>query len=128
MERSARWSQASNYCKGEDGMFRGSRILTSLALFAALAAPAMIHARPVPQEEHRDRDRDRDHDRDRDRDHNKRWYDKKHRDYHEWGPQEDAAYRRWLAERHRKHAEFDKLTPAQQQAYWNWRHDHPDAR
>lgn len=79
-----------------------------------------VGARATPQEEHRDQDRDKDH--------AKRFYDRKHRDYHEWGPQEDAAYRRWVAERHRKYAEFGKLSPAQQQAYWNWRHEHPDAR
>jgi hypothetical protein len=85
----------------------------------ALAAPLAQSICATAQEEHRDRDRD-----DRDR----RFYDRKHSDYHGWGPHEDAAYRRWQAERHRQYGEFGKLSPSQQQAYWNWRHQHPDAR
>ena len=102
-------------------MFQANRLLTSLVLIGALAAPVAIGARSTAQEEHHDRDRDRDH-------HDKRFYDRKHHDYHEWGSREDEAYRRWHADRHRKYIEYGRLSPAQRQAYWNWRHEHPDAR
>ena len=111
-------------------MSRESKFLSSLVLLAALVAPATILAKPVAQEEHRERererDRDRDHDRDKEREH--RYYDKAHRDYHQWNANEDTAYRRWMAERHRKYMEFGRLSAGQQQAYWKWRHSHPDAR
>lgn len=113
-------------------MSREGKFLSSLVLFA-LMAPAMIQAQPVPQEHReqdrdRDRDRDRDHDKDHDKSKDKRFYDRAHRDYHGWNRDEDGAYRRWLAERHRKYMEFGRLPAGQQQAYWKWRHSHPDAR
>jgi hypothetical protein len=103
-------------------MLHGRKLVCTFALLGALGMPAMIHARPVPQD-HRDWDHDRDHDREV-----RRYYDSRHHDYHEWGPREDVAYRRWLAERHRQYMEFGRLTPAQQRAYWEWRHAHPDVR
>jgi hypothetical protein len=57
-----------------------------------------------------------------------RVYDPYYSDYHEWSPGEDAAYRRWLAERHYDYREFNKLDADKQKEYWNWRHSHPDNR
>jgi hypothetical protein len=48
-----------------------------------------------------------------------------HGDHHRWDSREDAAYRRWEAERRIDHIEFDRRTAADQSAYWTWRHAHP---
>ncbi len=123
------------------------RILDSLILAGALCVPVGLNVSALAQEQERhdqdrqeqndDRARDNRHDDDRhndsrhDRDdageHGKRFYDREHREYHQWGVGEDTAYRHWLGERHREYADFDSLSSEQQQAYWNWRHDHPDA-
>jgi hypothetical protein len=58
----------------------------------------------------------------------RRYEDKEHHDQHAWNAQEDRAYRRWAKENHRKYATFAKLKEEDQQAYWRWRHDHPDER
>jgi len=46
-------------------------------------------------------------------------------DRHRWDSREDAAYRRWEAERRIEHVEFDRRAAADQSAYWSWRHAHP---
>jgi hypothetical protein len=55
-----------------------------------------------------------------------RYYDRNHRDYHEWNDNEDRSYRVYLGERHRDYREFRLTTRRQQSDYWNWRHSHPD--
>ena len=55
-----------------------------------------------------------------------RVYDAPHGDYHRWNSREDRAYRAYLAERHREYREFRTLNRAEQEEYWQWRHDHPD--
>lgn len=52
--------------------------------------------------------------------------DKAHHDSHDWNAKEDEAYRRYLAEHHRKAQEFAKANRREQSNYWNWRHAHPD--
>lgn len=54
-------------------------------------------------------------------------YDREHKDYHKWDDGEDRAWRRWLAETHRKEHEFAKADRKEQAEYWKWRHGHPDA-
>jgi hypothetical protein len=56
-----------------------------------------------------------------------RVYDEPHADYHRWNDQEERAYREYLVEQHRDYREFAKLERRDQDDYWNWRHDHPDA-
>ena len=85
---------------------------SSLLLSAALIAPLAVAAA---------QDRD---DRDK-RAENHRYYDKKHKDYHQWDDNESRAYQRYQAERHEKR-EFARLNSRQQAAYWDWRHEHPD--
>jgi hypothetical protein len=53
-----------------------------------------------------------------------RYYDTGHADYHAWGPDERDQYTRWESEQHRQHVDYKKLKKDDQQAYWNWRHDH----
>jgi hypothetical protein len=55
-----------------------------------------------------------------------RVYDSHHRDYHNWNDHENEAYRRYLAEQHWKYKEYQRQSHRRQEAYWQWRHSHPD--
>jgi hypothetical protein len=55
-----------------------------------------------------------------------RYYDRNHRDYHEWNDREDHSYRTYLGQRHRPYRQFRQENNRRQRAYWNWRHSHPD--
>jgi hypothetical protein len=55
-----------------------------------------------------------------------RVYDRDHKDYHNWDDREDHAYRQYLIDNHRTYREYGRQNRAQQRAYWNWRHAHPD--
>lgn len=50
------------------------------------------------------------------------------RDHHDrkWDDHEQAAWGRFLAEKHRKDHDYTKSKKKEQEEYWNWRHDHPD--
>lgn len=100
-------------------MHRGNRFLSSLFLTAALAAPLATMAAASPQDNRAPEKRE-DHN-------NKRYYDKGHKDYHNWDGNEDRAYLRYQNEHHETHA-FVELNGRQQTVYWNWRHSHPDGR
>ncbi len=45
---------------------------------------------------------------------------------HEWNNNEDAAWKRYRDEHHVKQEDFARASRKQQQAYWKWRHEHPD--
>ena len=83
------------------------RILSGLLLGAALIAPIAIRA-------------------DDNRNHDKRYYDRDGRDYHQWNGQEDRAYRVYVGEQHQQYREFKKVKPVHRQEYFKWRHEHPD--
>jgi hypothetical protein len=53
-----------------------------------------------------------------------KFYDKSHKDYHNWNTDEDRYYRQYLNEHHRKYTAFSHNNKSQQQAYWSWRHEH----
>ena len=55
-----------------------------------------------------------------------RVYDSHHHDYHNWNEHEDRAYRDYLRDRHEVYVEYERQNHKHQQAYWNWRHSHPD--
>jgi hypothetical protein len=56
-----------------------------------------------------------------------RYYDRDHKDYHEWNEGEGRAYRHWLVEeRHHKYVDWAHASRALQRDYWRWRHDHQD--
>jgi len=86
------------------------RYIASMFLTTALAVPASVLAAPKPQEASVQ----------------VRVYDKDHKDYHNWDDRENAAWGRFLAEKHRKEHEFAKANEKEQAEYWNWRHSHPD--
>jgi hypothetical protein len=77
--------------------------LSALLLGAALLTPVFLQA----EEPHR-------------------YYDKNHKDWHEWNANEDKAYHRYWAEQHKPYREFVVVTPREQSNYWRWRHVHAD--
>ncbi|HLW53006.1 MAG TPA: hypothetical protein VKW06_09185 [Candidatus Angelobacter sp.] len=94
---------------------RLQRYFSSLILMAAMAGPVALGATPnaAPGDD------DRDHQ-------THRYYDRKHRDYHEWNERESHAYGRWETSYHRRHREFARRRRIEQEQYWSWRHRHAD--
>ncbi len=91
------------------------KIIMALTVSVGLLAPAYLSAQ----------DRDDHHDRD---DHNaKRYYDRHHKDYHQWNGNEDQAWRIYWQQQHRPYVDWDRANARQQQAYWDWRHNHSDS-
>lgn len=86
-----------------------------------MAPVAILPATALAQDNHRDDQR-------KEADNNRRYKDSKHNDEHAWNAQEDQAYRMWVRENHRKYDDFDRLKAGDQQAYWDWRHNHSDAQ
>ena len=68
-----------------------------------------------------------DHDDHHDNVEHKKYYDRDHKDSHDWDDHEATAWNQYRDDHHVKQVEFAKATKRQQQDYWNWRHDHPDA-
>jgi hypothetical protein len=97
-------------------MHRGNKYVASLFLSTALLAPLGAFAMAEPQDEH-----ERHEEKERER----RVYDPYHKDYHNWDSREDEVYRRWLETRHHAYVDYEHLKHKEQQAYWNWRHEHP---
>ena len=85
------------------------KILTALSLSMALVTPVCLQAQ------------------DHDRDHDQRYYDKRHKDYHQWNANEDRAYHMYWEQRHHGYVDWDHASAAQRQSYWDWRHNHSDA-
>ncbi len=56
-----------------------------------------------------------------------RYYDSDEKDYHQWTPSEDHAYRVYLGERHRDYVEFPIEKVTEQREYFKWRRGHPDS-
>jgi hypothetical protein len=67
-------------------------------------------------------------DHDKQRYDNKRYYDKSHKDYHQWNENENRSYGLYLNEKHMQVHVWKKARPTEQQQYWKWRHEHPDER
>jgi hypothetical protein len=59
---------------------------------------------------------------------NHRYYDKTHKDYHQWNDNEQKNYSVYLNENHIQVHVFRKAKPTEQQQYWQWRHEHPDEK
>lgn len=89
-------------------MKRTKGIIFGLILGTALCVPSASIAQDARDQSH------------------KTYYDASHKDRHEWNDNEDAAWNRYRDEHHVKQTDFAKASKKQQQAYWNWRHDHPD--
>jgi hypothetical protein len=59
-------------------------------------------------------------------DDHQRYYDKAHKDYHEWNDNEEKSYAKFREERHIPQHDFAKAKATERAQYWQWRHDHPD--
>ncbi len=57
--------------------------------------------------------------------HEDRVYDPITASYHIWGPDDAVYYNRWIGANHRSYVEYSKLSKADQNAYWKWRHAQP---
>jgi Ni/Co efflux regulator RcnB len=91
-------------------------------LSATLLAPvAILPGAALAQDDHRNEQR-------REAENARRYQDARHHDEHEWNEHEDRAFRMWFTERHRKYNDFDRLSRREQEAYWDWRHNHSDAQ
>lgn len=90
------------------------RLVAATFLSAALLVPAIANAQ------------DRDAHHDPDENHDKRVYDKRHKDYHDWNDKEERAWRRYLESRRRAYIDYARAKSREQREYWNWRHEHPD--
>jgi hypothetical protein len=55
-----------------------------------------------------------------------RYYDRDHKDYHEWNDRENRSYRVYLTERHHEYHGFNHANQREQRDYWKWRRNHPD--
>ena len=88
----------------------GFRIVNGLLLGVALIAPMVLRADDTKQTTT-----------------TTRYYDSEGKDYHDWTPNEDHAYRTYLGEQHRDYVEFPKTTVVQQSEYFKWRHGHSDS-
>ena len=93
-----------------------TRRIPAFILMAVLATPAVTLAAPRAQESRSSQESAR-----------RRVYDRTHKDYHVWDDREDHAYHAWFTERHRDYRDYSKLKRRDQNAYWQWRHSHPDA-
>jgi hypothetical protein len=90
------------------------KIITTLSFGLALLTPTYLFAQG--------RDHDRDHRDDQ------RYYDKHHKDYHEWNSHEDRAWHMYWERQHRQnYVDWNRANERQREDYWNWRHSHPDS-
>jgi hypothetical protein len=103
----------------ENDMHRGYRYLSSFLLTTALAAPGGMLAATRPQYDKNQENRQNEN--------NRRYYDRGHKDYHNWDSNEDRQYQRYQTEHHQRRA-FVQLNRRQQSVYWSWRHNNPDNR
>jgi hypothetical protein len=83
-------------------------ILGSLFLSGALMAPMAIVANAAPQGI------------------SVRFYDRDHKDYHNWDDREEHSYGIFRSEHPDYDSHFAKAKRKQQREYWKWRHEHPD--
>lgn len=85
-------------------MSRVSRILSALALSAAIGAPVLATTacanRPY------------------------RAYDSYYHDYHPWNAEEQGYYSQWAVSVNVGNRPYRKLNHDQQEQYWKWRHSH----
>jgi hypothetical protein len=65
-------------------------------------------------------------DHERDRVKVQRYYDRDHRDWHDWNDNEGRAYRYYLQQQKLREIEWRRANRRQQLEYWRWRHSNPD--
>ena len=83
--------------------------LGSLFLTVGLIAPMAIRANAAPSPQV-----------------SVRFYDRDHRDYHNWDDREVHYYSDYRVSHPRYAVEFSRTSRRQQREYWRWRHNQPD--
>lgn len=101
--------------------------LTKPRYCAAAVFAASLIATPIISAQDRD-DHRRDERTEQRQLNNKRYYDRTHKDYHQWNENEDRNYNLYLDQNHRNHRDWAHAKKSEQQRYWEWRHEHPDER
>jgi hypothetical protein len=89
----------------------GNRFAAML-IAAALVGPTVTIANARPQDDRHDDSHDR------------RIYDREHKDYHNWNNDEDKQWHVYVGTEHKKYHDYDKANRKEQADYWKWRHDH----
>ncbi len=88
------------------------KFFITLSLSAALAMSFASYAAPFDDHDHHGRDD---------------YYDRGHKDWHHWDEHEDRAWRIYWQQRHHAYIDWARANASQRNAYWGWRHDHPDS-
>jgi Ni/Co efflux regulator RcnB len=108
------------------GPNRGMRLVSSMLLMGALAAPVGLQAQERNDHDQDDQARaqqhDRDHDR-RDKDHDRKDNDRR------WNRNEEPYYRQWYTQTHngQEYREYSRMNKRDRDDYWKWRENHRDA-
>ena len=100
---------------------QGSRILSTLALGAALIAPMGLRAQDESKKSTSTTTTTTTTTE------SKRYFDPEEKIYRTWDDREDRAYRVYLKEKHMDYVEFPKVKTTEQREYWRWRHGHPES-
>ena len=100
-------------------MHRSTRTLGAIILTAVFVVPLSLSAMPAFQDRHDERKEEKS---------KERYFDKKHKDYHDWDDHEQSMFQVYLSERHLPAVEFRVMKDKDQQKYWDWRHTHEDRR
>jgi len=103
-------------------MHRSTRTLGSILLTAAFIIPSSLSAISAFQDRRDERKEERKEEKREEK--RERYYDKKHRDYHDWDDRERTSFQIYLTERHMPVIEFRLMKDRDQQRYWEWRHKH----
>jgi hypothetical protein len=89
-------------------MYRKSLVISAFLLALAILAPAAIRANAAtPQVV-------------------VRFYDRDHRDYHNWDDREVHSYGLYRSDHPKYNENFARANRRQQRDYWRWRHEHGD--
>ena len=94
----------------DNNIHRAHGFISTLFLTAALAAPFSMMAAPGPQTASVQ----------------VRIYDKAHKDYHPYDDNEKQVYAQFRVTHKTYNEDLTKETPKHQEAYFNYRHAHPD--
>jgi hypothetical protein len=101
------------YSTSAEEAARMRRTLSVFTVITALAGTALLPADASAKEKNKHKAK-----------HDARFYDRAHRDYHNWNGDEDRLYRQYLEEHHHHYRAFSRMNRQQQLQYWQWRHDH----
>jgi Ni/Co efflux regulator RcnB len=101
------------------GPNKGMRLVSSMLLMGALAAPVGLQAQERNDHDRDDQARAQQHDR---KDHDRRDNDRR------WNKNEEPYYRQWYTQTHngQEYREYNRMNKRDRDDYWKWRHQHGD--